>query len=157
MSLIVEPRNLPPEGMHITGNLQVGCLDLDYHWGVLAGALKYDLWVEVVGHEFLARGRLSVPFKFICSRCLKPITREIQIENYNLNVKVTDVEIIDLTESVREDIIIALPLRPLCDGECKGICPKCGKDLNLGPCGCKHLRGDSRWRALEGIKLPPED
>jgi len=44
--------------------------------------------------------------------------------------------IFDLTELLRQSILLALPMRPLCSEECKGLCPHCGANLNEGPCGC---------------------
>ena len=47
---------------------------------------------------------------------------------------------------------MALPMKPLCKPDCKGLCPSCGKDLNLGACGCTHETIDPRWEALKALK-----
>jgi uncharacterized protein len=60
---------------------------------------------------------------------------------------------LDLTPAVREQILLSLPSAPLCDEECKGLCPRCGKDLNDGECGCDRTVMDPRWAALKGIQL----
>jgi uncharacterized protein len=61
---------------------------------------------------------------------------------------------IDLTAGVQEHLILALPLRPLCRESCKGLCARCGGDLNLGPCGCAEALGDGPFEALRRLKLP---
>src|SRR5262245_36537710 len=47
---------------------------------------------------------------------------------------------------------MALPMKPLCRPDCRGLCPTCGKDLNLGACACKRDTVDPRWEALRGLR-----
>lgn len=157
MSLTVDPRSIPPDGSRIEGEIDPEDLGLSFEGVTGVGALAYDLTVELIGAELLVRGSLAVPVEFSCSRCLKPTTREISSDSYSFNANAEGGEEIDLTDSIREDIIIALPLKPLCDEGCKGICPRCGNDLNSGACGCGTRRADIRWDALEGVELPPEE
>ena len=58
---------------------------------------------------------------------------------------------IDLQETVAEEVRLAIPMKVLCREDCKGLCPSCGKDLNEGPCGCRHEETDPRWDALKGL------
>ncbi|MBC7327455.1 DUF177 domain-containing protein [bacterium] len=60
--------------------------------------------------------------------------------------------ILDLTELLRQNIILALPVAPLCSPDCKGLCPICGKNLNEGECQCNKQRIDPRWRKLLNYK-----
>ncbi|HKV45431.1 MAG TPA: DUF177 domain-containing protein [bacterium] len=55
---------------------------------------------------------------------------------------------LDVTEVVRQHLILALPLAPRCREGCRGLCPACGADLNAGPCGCAEDRVDPRLRVL---------
>lgn len=59
---------------------------------------------------------------------------------------------IDLTQAVVDQVVLALPLQPRCSDVCKGLCPRCGHDLNLGQCACADDRGDPRFAALESLK-----
>jgi uncharacterized protein len=52
---------------------------------------------------------------------------------------------------IREELILAVPEYVLCREECRGLCPRCGKDLNEGPCACRP-EPDPRWAALEALK-----
>jgi uncharacterized protein len=61
---------------------------------------------------------------------------------------------IDLTAGVQEHLILALPLRPLCRESCKGLCARCGADLNPGPCGCADAPDNGPFAALKRLKGP---
>jgi uncharacterized protein len=63
---------------------------------------------------------------------------------------------LDLTEAIREELILAAPEFPLCREDCRGLCPRCGKDLNQGPCDCR-LDSDPRWKALEGLRRSDDE
>jgi DUF177 domain-containing protein len=64
---------------------------------------------------------------------------------------------IDVGPALREQILLAIPSAPLCDEACKGLCPRCGKDLNAGECGCEKSTLDPRWAALKGIQLAKKE
>jgi uncharacterized protein len=59
---------------------------------------------------------------------------------------------LNLYNVMRDQVFLALPLKPLCKEDCKGLCPKCGKDLNEGPCGCKEQKPDPRLAVLKKLK-----
>jgi uncharacterized protein len=61
---------------------------------------------------------------------------------------------IDLTAGVQEHLILSLPLKPLCREDCKGLCVRCGSDLNLGPCTCTGASDDGPFETLRRLKLP---
>ena len=58
-------------------------------------------------------------------------------------------EMVDLSEVVRQHLLLALPIAPRCRDECKGLCPSCGADLNMGRCGCPREDIDPRLRVLQ--------
>lgn len=64
---------------------------------------------------------------------------------------------IDLGLALREQVLLALPPSPLCKEDCKGLCPKCGKDLNDGECGCDRTVADPRWAALKQVQLDKKE
>ena len=59
---------------------------------------------------------------------------------------------LDLSEAVREEMILAVNPYVVCDPECRGLCPKCGANLNEGPCDCTDDEIDPRWAALQDLK-----
>jgi uncharacterized protein len=108
------------------------------------------------------KGNLKAHYMTVCSRCVKPLDREINIdiaeEIVNLDkAKDTDKENIYtfsggylyVDRIIQDNTILSLPMREICSPECKGICPKCGKDLNEETCRCKEDNIDMRLEALK--------
>ncbi len=65
--------------------------------------------------------------------------------------------VLDLSEAVRQDILLNLPMQPLCKADCRGLCPTCGKNRNEGECGCEIeslTPTEDRWAPLEALKKP---
>jgi uncharacterized protein len=58
---------------------------------------------------------------------------------------------IDITENVHDALLLAVPTKPVCGGDCKGLCADCGKNLNNGDCGCSKDTIDSRWQTLSKL------
>ena len=100
---------------------------------------------RIVTLAFLASFAMPVT----CARCLKEELIPFE-ENYSHTLVtqlhdashyedyiVVESDVIDVAEIAREDILLSLPLVTLCKPDCKGLCPKCGKDLNEGPCSCE--------------------
>lgn len=58
---------------------------------------------------------------------------------------------IDLTEGVRDSLLLAMPMKITCSQDCKGLCPQCGQDLNIADCSCQPDRIDPRWDALKKL------
>lgn len=116
-----------------------------------AGPLECDLRCELLGDELLARGSLRLPCVCVCGRCGRDFEAEFAEEDFCETFPVAGLETLDLTESVREGIILALPSYPICKEACQGVCLRCGQDLNVGPCGCGEGNGGSPWDVLDGV------
>ncbi|HID94512.1 MAG TPA: DUF177 domain-containing protein [Candidatus Latescibacteria bacterium] len=129
------------------------------------------LTVIKTGNTVLARGLVWTRILTKCSRCLKDFEEDlsaeldlifkkrkgqpeeyIELSEEDLKTIEFDAEYIDLREGIRETLLLAFPIKPLCSQGCKGLCPVCGRDLNPGPCGCQRERIDPRWRSLESLR-----
>lgn len=157
MGLTIEIAKIPPGGERLTGIVPAEEMEFDSQGVTPGGGVSYDLNVEMVSNELIVRGVVRLAVEFTCSRCLKTVPGEICVDKFRFSAPVAEGDIINLTENLREDIIIALPLKPLCSQECRGICPRCGKDRNAERCSCAPPGGDMRWGALEGLALPQEN
>lgn len=60
---------------------------------------------------------------------------------------------IDLSKDIRDYALLAIPMKKLCSEDCKGLCPKCGKNLNDGSCDCRDEGMDPRWEPLQKLKI----
>lgn len=77
---------------------------------------------------------------------------EAEVAIDELDASVHQDNLLDLAEVIREQILLALPDRPLCGTDCRGLCPTCGADKNLIDCTCGEDEIDPRWAALKGLK-----
>jgi uncharacterized protein len=77
----------------------------------------------------------------------------LAVGQFVVHQELTGEDFADLTPQMREDIILEVPQRALCQPSCKGLCPVCGKDRNKAVCGCKVSHEDLRWHALDQLKL----
>jgi uncharacterized protein len=110
------------------------------------------------------RGKLQTAIEATCRRCLAPaslridapvnilFTEDDQADDPSVYVIPPHSQTLDLSEAVREELILAVPDYVLCREDCAGLCPHCGKDLNEGPHDCAAKPTDPRWAALEGLK-----
>lgn len=103
-----------------------------------------------------------------CPRCLKVVEREHEVpidfrfepdlemweEGPGVYVLDGNQDEIDAGPALREEFLLALPDYPLCRADCRGLCPRCGTDLNEGECDCAEPTGDPRWEALRRQLAP---
>jgi len=135
--------------------------------GVPEGAeLELDLRFESVLEGVLVTGTAWVPLVGECGRCLDPIASTFEADFQELFVypdtrsggnaeddelRLED-DLIDLEPVLRDAVLLALPLSPLCRDDCPGLCPDCGVRLaDAGP-DHHHDAADPRWAALQGLK-----
>lgn len=171
-------RDIPAEGLHLAYDLS-GAFAENAFEGTEVDAARSAANVELdlyrTGHEVVVRGALTGDLATICSRCADeahvaidtpvevifvPRGTEIAAADEDDGDLVAapevvhyDDETIDLAETLREELLLALPLAPLCREDCKGLCARCGKELNAGPCDCPEEPRDDRWSALRNVKL----
>ena len=116
--------------------------------------IKVNGVVELAGKTVIAKADIHSAYQTQCVRCLAPIDGKLDIPNFQVVLQIEKEDTIDLTENIREDIILALSPRFLCKGTCKGLCPHCGKNLNKEKCTCKNSEQDNGpWKVLDGFKL----
>jgi uncharacterized protein len=157
-------KQIPPEGLTLRERL-----DVDTGEGPPA-ATDIDLHVERIDDTVYVRGDVSANVHMVCGRCLDEFdqviefplelaffpeeeeeaveeSRELRAEEMGAGYYTEDE--IDIAEVVAEHLVLNLPIRPLCDENCKGICPQCGANLNEEQCGCEKKNIDPR---MEGLK-----
>jgi len=152
MAIIIEPWRIPEEGKDIEGEVPSEVLALEKDAGATAeGPIRYDLHAQCVGQELIVTGTVESEVRFTCSRCADIFHREIRDNSFFCEKEVVNLhETLDLTDEVRETIILGFPNYPLCKESCRGLCPRCGVNLNREQCGCKPPEPE-RWSALSGL------
>ena len=125
--------------------------------GITSSSLAFTGSVALSAGEFLLKGTAVCALRSECARCLAPVTRDLSVEIESWVLKepeedrealVAENDVLDLFGIAEEATVLELPLRMLCREDCKGLCPKCGKDLNQGDCGCKKTEADPRLAKL---------
>lgn len=149
----INVKRIPPEGETLQGSEPGSIMELDEPDVRFQDDVEYDLLAQIQGNALLVTGTVQTPATLRCSRCLKTSRLLVQVGQFVFHHELHGEDFVDLTASIREDIILELPQRALCEADCKGLCPSCGQDLNEGPCRCASSRGDLRWHALDQIKL----
>ena len=146
---------IPPEGVEYTGDIMPGEFGLvEDDRLTLPNPLLYDLTLSVVSGSLLARGSLSILVRPRCDRCLHYYDLPVEVPDFCQYFEGVSDDVFDLTDSVREDIVLALPQRLLCRDDCIGLCPICGQNLNVRQCDChEETQGDSVWGELDNLNL----
>lgn len=118
------------------------------------------------------RGKIRTDLDLVCGRCLKNFQKvieksfdltyvpneqmsfgeEVALSYDDLDVGLFSDARIDLNSVIIEQIVLEIPMKPVCSSECRGLCAQCGADLNLGPCGCSRNDRDPRWSALTELR-----
>ena len=178
--MLIEIRELEAHPVDFEERIGPGVIDFGpeiHQSGEIGTSGRAQLVREHHGrHELIndirVAGDFSARFELACARCLEPIGREVARKfdllyrpqgadagKEELSVTAVEAEVgyyqgegLLLEDVLREQILLALPLRAICKEECKGLCPHCGKNLNIEQCSCAEPLEDQRWAALKDIR-----
>lgn len=130
---------IPPEGLTLAERISPGALDLDTQMCELAAPVAVKAELQRGTNCVSARLSLRVAAKAVCSRCLNEFEMDLGKEAF-LNFPVdTASKAVDLTDDIREAILLDYPIKPLCKPGCLGLCALCGANLNEKKCSCKFF------------------
>lgn len=166
-------KDIPAEGKEVTVDTQSVWLEpieefrLPY---AIKDAITASLHLIPQEEGCLVRGRISGTVTVPCDRCAEPA--EITVNQRFTELYTTQEDLLDpgqdpairpaadgqgleieVSALLWEEFVVALPLKPLCKDECKGLCPICGTDLNSGTCDCTDEELDPRLAVLQNLKL----
>jgi len=157
--------DIPDEGLDLDMEEKFGAEELS-----LVSPVKAHLELTKAHSEIIIVGTVNAELELECSRCLKKYRRimqepvhvvyhpleELGTDRHELTDDEMDMgfyqgEELDLRELVREQVMLNIQMKPLCDENCKGICSQCGTDLNTDTCSCKTKKIDSRLEVLKKL------
>ncbi len=111
-------------------------------------ANKYDDVISVVG-------KITGTMSFECSRCLSFFEENVDI-NFDCSFTKEEFEF-DLSEEMRETVLLNIPMKPLCKKDCKGLCQICGNNKNIKDCFCEQKLKDEfvaeKWSKIKKLKI----
>lgn len=146
----------PLEGVEV----ELACLTDD--------PISVHLRAQSVVEGILVTGRVEGAIELRCARCLTQSSSAFSLEVCELFAapghveasddayRITGTEI-DLEPMLRDAVALALPLHPLCRQDCRGICARCGTDLNKASCDCTEDDTDPRWAPLDALRAKLEE
>lgn len=134
----------------------------------LTRPLDVELEAQQAGPDVVVRGEIAGEVALACRRCLRPVRVEVDDEVsalYRAGVDALEAEEeevyplpargreLDVRELVREQLLLAVPQYAVCSESCRGLCSRCGVNLNEGECACGESEVDDRWGPLRKLKL----
>ena len=155
---------IPPQGLDI--ELQE-TIDSDTFFSPIRAQLR----IGKVATEVMVKGNLLAEVKLQCSRCLKDFRSVLSVpidvvyhpveelkgeDKHEIKVEELDMDFysgekLDLLDLIMEQLMLNLPMKPLCNESCRGICLKCGTDLNIDNCNCASKDIDPRLEAFKEV------
>jgi uncharacterized protein len=152
VTLIIEPWLVPPEGVHLTGEIAADMLDLEPGSEPRPeGPVQYELTVLFTSGQLIVSGTVGGRVAFVCSRCAEGFTANVRDPAFNCVLEVPDEHLpLDLPAEIRGSMILHFPTFPLCQPSCRGLCVRCGANLNRTACDCGQS-DDGRWGAFDGL------
>lgn len=162
MKIIIS--EIPEEGLDVQLN---EVIDFEN----ISSPISAQLRIEKLETEVIVSGDLAAEVKLQCSRCLKDFSSKITIpvnvvyhpveelkgeDKYEVRHEELDMDFysgeeLDIPNLLKEQLILNIPMKPLCDDLCKGICPVCGGDLNIEKCKCTITKTDPRFEGLKKL------
>ena len=172
--------DIPEEGLKLTWEegldslrsyvSQLSSIDFDFE-----APLHAEARITKMGRSYLIQGTLQTILRLRCVRCLKefshPLSCSFDLALHPLKEGALEEEVelgeedmessffeggeIRLSEIGCEQVFLEIPYQPLCAGDCKGLCPMCGRDLNVSSCSCTKEDLGAGFSVLKKLKLDP--
>ena len=148
--------HVPEAGMYLDSRVEADFLDLPVSDREIAySGLENKVHLTMLDNlqTLVVRGEGELEMTCHCDRCHSKYTEYLPVEDI-CHVIENCPDIIDLTEAIREDILLSFPQHYLCGDDCLGLCPGCGKNLNRENCSCSdYEESSSALDVLDGLKF----
>jgi uncharacterized protein len=174
----VKLEEIPDEGLHLDWKEELPALSsyletlskIDFGF---ESSLDSAADITKAGKAVLIRGTVRTVLHFRCVRCLKEfpyplatafdltllpvkeasLSEEVELTDEDMESGFFEEGEIHVSEIACEQVFLEIPLQPLCQEDCKGLCAVCGKDLNVSTCGCRKEGFESGFSVLGKLKL----
>ena len=168
----IDVRELELGPLKLSGEVALEELKIESSDVRVLGQILVRLVAEKHAQEVRVRGSFAAEAQLPCARCLEPVRIPLLVEldqfyrphkdhrlvgEIELQEKDTEIafyfgDFIEVSDIIREQILLGLPMKPVCRDDCQGLCPHCGKNRNLDACNCHSLFVDPRLAPLLQIK-----
>ncbi len=131
----IHVNRVPEQGLNDQASYDPSGLDMGRSDVQLREPFHVDAFVTRAERELVVQAAIRCPLHLTCARCLEAFDQTLTAHAvFSYHVQPTDV--VDITDDVRQEIILGYPMVPICRPDCKGLCSVCGQNLNHG--GCAH-------------------
>ncbi len=159
--MIIDIRTIPEDGLDLESEIQGDIFQLNDEGVRAEGPVSCHFHVSIVSGSLLVQGEIRCQFRLECVRCLSPVHRTVDLQDVIISKDIDDSDTIDLTDAIREDILLALPAYPHCeDGTPPRECPAQNRFKEQGASSPDSTQiGQNRdvWSGLEGFKPSKPD
>jgi len=176
--VFIEIDDLKPEPLHVHHIYPSGEIKFSHDDAALSAAVTIDFVLSHKDRNLHVDGTVETAIRFRCSRCTKEFSKpfaagfdlsylpqpkwnsgdaEIELKYEDMEVAFYDGIALDIDLIALEQIELAMPMQFVCQEDCKGLCYKCGADLNEGACLCRNEETDSRLSVLLDFKKKKMD
>ena len=128
---------VPFEGLREEASYDPSEMDLDRFDAHPANPIALSCFVAKADRELVVQATLRYQLEMCCSRCLETFASPV-VTKSTFSYKVTPTDVVDITDDLRQEIILSYPMIPICRSSCRGLCPRCGQNRNLGACRCEQ-------------------
>lgn len=180
--LNIEIHQLPDQGITITEDREATSFHelvkvMNRDKVEFTSPIGIDLWIAAEKDMIRVKGRVAFTLRMVCSRCASvldgnldrsftlrysrqipkdvhdPGQEGIELTAEQIGLAYYEGDRIDLKDAIQEQVILALPFKPVCREDCKGLCPQCGVDRNQETCKCDQQKPSGPFDVLKGLKL----
>lgn len=129
----IDVNRIPEEGLQEHATYDPSEMDMERFDIRLDAPFEVDAMIMKADRELVVTAQIHCPVRFTCARCLEEFASKVET-NSIFSYKIGPADVVDITDDVRQEIILAYPMIPLCRTDCKGLCGACGQDLNRASC-----------------------
>jgi uncharacterized protein len=162
--MLIRVKDIPAEGQDVMVNMA-----LSKERASMEGHVTGSVTLQLMAGEVVATAVADANTRLVCSRCLEEFDNGFkinvtldcvpmseldtaedtkQLSGDELDLYFYEDGLLDINRMMEEQVILNIPMQPMCSPECRGLCPSCGQNLNTGPCSCVKPPVDERFHVL---------
>jgi len=170
--MFLDVKDLAVRKVRIRKSYAPGSIDYGLSEVKQAEPLEVNATAELLEGQIRVTGDLHTKIEMVCARCLEPVIEEVHRDfdlfyqpllkgtpNDEERLKDDDTEIgffegegLFLADVLKEQVLLSLPMKVICQSDCRGLCPHCGANLNQEQCRCERHSSDPRLAPLARLK-----
>ena len=139
----IHVKEVPEAGLSQHATYDPKPLDMERDDIRLTEPFDVEAFITRTEQELIVKADIRCPLLMTCARCLEDFSSHIETDAI-FHHKVQPADVVDITDEVRQEIVLAYPMFPICQPACKGLCSTCGQNLNIGPCSHATAQQENR-------------